>query len=89
MKIVFLHVVSFFMKETFERGMEIHSKVTLFAEGCHGSLSKSVIEKFNLRANSQHQTYGIGIKEVTYLNSNLSSFILAYGDSTLISGLGN
>ena len=51
-------------KDSFERGMEIHGKLTLFAEGCHGSLSKSVIKKFNLRENSQHQTYGIGVKEV-------------------------
>ena len=51
-------------KDSFERGMEIHSKVTLLAEGCHGSLSKEVINKFDLRAGSQHQTYGIGLKEV-------------------------
>lgn len=51
-------------KDSFERGMEIHGKVTLFAEGCHGSLSKSVINKFDLRKDSQHQTYGIGLKEV-------------------------
>ena len=50
--------------------MEIHGKVTLFAEGCHGSLSKSVIDKFNLRADSQHQTYGIGLKEVRLLRWN-------------------
>lgn len=51
-------------KDNFERGMEIHAKVTLFAEGCHGSLSKKVINKFDLRKNSQPQTYGIGLKEV-------------------------
>jgi electron-transferring-flavoprotein dehydrogenase len=44
--------------------MEIKAKVTLFAEGCHGSLTKSIINKFDLRKNSQHQTYGIGLKEV-------------------------
>ncbi|KAI9208857.1 uncharacterized protein BJ171DRAFT_418934 [Polychytrium aggregatum] len=51
-------------KDSFERGMEIHAKVTLFAEGCHGSLSKKVIQKFDLRKDSQFQTYGIGVKEV-------------------------
>ncbi|KIW08243.1 uncharacterized protein PV09_01170 [Verruconis gallopava] len=51
-------------KENFERGMEFHARVTLLAEGCHGSLSKQVIKKFNLRRDSQHQTYGLGIKEV-------------------------
>ncbi|KAG9295348.1 hypothetical protein G9A89_013377 [Geosiphon pyriformis] len=44
--------------------MEFHAKVTLFAEGCHGSLTKTLIRKFNLRHGKQPQTYGIGIKEV-------------------------
>lgn len=51
-------------KDTFERGMEFHARVTMFGEGCHGSLSKQVINKFDLRSESQHQTYGLGIKEV-------------------------
>lgn len=51
-------------KESFERGMEFHARVTLLAEGCHGSLTKQVIKKFDLRRDSQPQTYGLGIKEV-------------------------
>ncbi|KAK8037916.1 electron transfer flavoprotein-ubiquinone oxidoreductase- mitochondrial precursor [Apiospora phragmitis] len=51
-------------KDSFERGMEFHAKVTMFGEGCHGNLSKQVIKKFDLRSDSQHQTYGLGIKEV-------------------------
>ncbi|PVU99733.1 hypothetical protein BB559_000454 [Furculomyces boomerangus] len=51
-------------KPSFERGMEFHAKTTLFAEGCHGSLSKQVINKFNLRPKDTFQTYGLGIKEV-------------------------
>ncbi|KUI73310.1 hypothetical protein VM1G_09073 [Cytospora mali] len=51
-------------KDTFERGMEFHARVTLFGEGCHGSLSKQVIKKFDLRSESQPQTYGLGVKEV-------------------------
>ncbi|TEY35169.1 hypothetical protein BOTCAL_0601g00020 [Botryotinia calthae] len=51
-------------KDNFERGMEFHSRITLFAEGCHGSLTKQVIKKFDLRRDSQPQTYGLGIKEV-------------------------
>lgn len=34
------------------------------AEGCHGSLSKQVIEKFKLRSGKSHQTYGLGLKEI-------------------------
>jgi electron-transferring-flavoprotein dehydrogenase len=51
-------------KDNFQRGMEFHAKVTLLAEGCHGSLSKKVISKYNLRKDSDPQTYGLGIKEV-------------------------
>ena len=51
-------------KSTFERGMEFHARVTLLAEGCHGSLSKGVIKKFDLRRDAQPQTYGLGVKEV-------------------------
>lgn len=51
-------------KASFERGMEFHARVTLFAEGCHGSLTKQVIRKFDLRRDSQPQTYGLGVKEV-------------------------
>ncbi|MCJ1399453.1 hypothetical protein MMC11_002655 [Xylographa trunciseda] len=51
-------------KASFERGMEFHARVTLFAEGCHGSLTKKVINKYNLRRESQPQTYGLGLKEV-------------------------
>ena len=48
----------------FQPGIEIHSKYTLFAEGCRGHLGKRLINKFKLRQNSQHQTYGIGLKEL-------------------------
>ena len=37
---------------------------TLFAEGCRGSLTKTLIERFNLRDGVDPQTYGIGIKEL-------------------------
>ncbi|XP_065670152.1 electron transfer flavoprotein-ubiquinone oxidoreductase, mitochondrial isoform X2 [Hydra vulgaris] len=51
-------------KDTFERGMELHAKITIFAEGCHGHLTKQIINKFLLRENSCAQTYGIGLKEL-------------------------
>ncbi|KAH0831035.1 hypothetical protein J3R83DRAFT_13537 [Lanmaoa asiatica] len=52
------------VKETFEPGMEFRAKVTLIAEGAHGSLSKELIHKFDLRKDADPQTYGIGLKEV-------------------------
>jgi electron-transferring-flavoprotein dehydrogenase len=48
----------------YQPGMEIHAKQTVFAEGCHGSLTKFLIRHFGLRDESTPQTYGIGIKEV-------------------------
>ncbi|KAF2761250.1 electron transfer flavo protein-ubiquinone oxidoreductase-like protein [Pseudovirgaria hyperparasitica] len=51
-------------KDSFERGMEFHAKVTLLGEGAHGSLTKQVVKKYDLRRDSQHQTYALGIKEV-------------------------
>ncbi|CAH2058204.1 unnamed protein product, partial [Thlaspi arvense] len=53
-------------KENFQPGVDIKGRVTLFAEGCRGSLSEKVIRKYKLReeVNAQHQTYALGIKEV-------------------------
>ena len=45
--------------------MELHAKVTIFAEGCHGHLAKGLYNKFNLRENCDPQTYAIGLKEVS------------------------
>ncbi|XP_022079477.1 electron transfer flavoprotein-ubiquinone oxidoreductase, mitochondrial-like [Acanthaster planci] len=51
-------------KATFERGMELHAKCTIFAEGCHGHLAKQLFKKFDLRKDCEPQTYGIGLKEL-------------------------
>lgn len=48
----------------FQEGMELRAKQTLFAEGCRGSLTKTLVEKFELQKNCDPQTYGLGIKEV-------------------------
>ncbi len=48
----------------YQRGMELHAKQTIFAEGCHGSLTKTLFKKFNLRKDANPQTYGLGVKEL-------------------------
>ena len=48
----------------YQQGMELHAKYTLFAEGCRGHLGKQLEAKFNLRADADPQTYGLGIKEL-------------------------
>lgn len=55
---------NFHMKSNFEPGMAFNAKVTLLAEGAHGSLSKQAIKTYQLRKEAQPQTYGIGVKEV-------------------------
>ena len=41
-------------KDSFEPGMELHAKVTVFAEGCRGHLGKELISKFELSKNKIH-----------------------------------
>ncbi|WP_440997782.1 electron transfer flavoprotein-ubiquinone oxidoreductase [Arhodomonas sp. SL1] len=47
-----------------EPGVELHARQTLLAEGCRGSLTKTLTERFNLRKGADPQTYGLGIKEL-------------------------
>ena len=51
-------------KDTFEPGINIFGKVTVFAEGCRGHLGKQLIKKFNLDKDKSPQQYGIGFKEI-------------------------
>jgi electron-transferring-flavoprotein dehydrogenase len=50
--------------DNYQPGMELLGKITIFGEGCRGSLTKGLIEKFDLRQGADPQTYGIGIKEL-------------------------
>ncbi len=50
--------------DSFEAGYELHARQTIFAEGAHGSLTKALIQKYDLRKDSDPQTYGLGIKEI-------------------------
>jgi electron-transferring-flavoprotein dehydrogenase len=48
----------------YQPGMELHAKQTIFAEGCRGSLTKTLLKKFALDKDCDPQTYGLGIKEL-------------------------
>ena len=48
--------------------MELHAKVTVFSEGCHGHLAKQLVKKFDLRKDSCPQTYGLGVKELWHID---------------------
>ncbi len=51
-------------KDTLQRGMELHAKYVLLAEGARGSLSKEAIRKFELDSDAEPQKFGIGLKEL-------------------------
>src|SRR5271170_5468500 len=51
-------------KGNFEPGYDLNAKVVILAEGTRGSLSKQLIQKFDLTKNSNPQTYGVGVKEL-------------------------
>ncbi|KRG55401.1 electron transfer flavoprotein-ubiquinone oxidoreductase [Stenotrophomonas koreensis] len=48
----------------FERGMELHARYTVFAEGSRGHLGRQLIARFKLDEGKDPQSYGIGIKEL-------------------------
>lgn len=54
----------------FQPGIDLLAPQTLLAEGCRGSLTKSVINRFNLSKDADPQTYGIGIKELWEIPSS-------------------
>ena len=50
-------------KGTFEPGVDIKARVTIFADGVRGNLTKTLIQKLRLEGPTP-QTYAIGIKEL-------------------------
>ena len=48
----------------YQPGMALLARQTIFAEGCRGSLTKTLLPRFNLTAHCEPQTYGLGIKEL-------------------------
>ena len=48
----------------YEPGMELRATYTLFAEGCRGSLTKKLQERYDLRDGVAPQTYALGMKEL-------------------------
>src|SRR5258708_38198832 len=51
-------------KSNFEPGYELQAKVVILAEGTRGSLTKQLINKFDLAKGCNPQTYGQGVKEL-------------------------
>ncbi len=51
-------------KPGYTPGVDIHAKVTVLAEGARGHLTKRLVKRFKLDADSDPQCYSIGIKEL-------------------------
>jgi electron-transferring-flavoprotein dehydrogenase len=51
-------------QENFQPGTSIEARVTVFAEGTRGSLTKMLIKKFNLAKDKNEQVYSLGCKEL-------------------------
>lgn len=56
--------------DSFQLGMELHAKYTVFAEGARGHLGKQLIAKFKLDEGKDPQSYAIGIKELWEIPAN-------------------
>jgi len=50
--------------ENFQEGTRVEAKVTIFAEGTRGSLTKMLIKKFDLEHGRNEQVYSLGCKEL-------------------------
>ena len=50
--------------ENFQPGTHIEANITIFAEGARGSLTKTIVHKFNLQKDKNPQVYSLGCKEV-------------------------
>jgi electron-transferring-flavoprotein dehydrogenase len=51
-------------KPTFEPGVEIRAKVTIFCDGVRGNLTKELLRRFQLGSGRQPEQFAIGLKEL-------------------------
>jgi electron-transferring-flavoprotein dehydrogenase len=51
-------------KSNYQPGYELHAKITIFAEGTHGSLTKQLTTQLGLHQDRNPQNYAVGVKEL-------------------------
>jgi electron-transferring-flavoprotein dehydrogenase len=51
-------------KPTYEPGVDIHAKVTIFCDGVRGNLTKQLIQEFQLSKDREPEQYAVGLKEL-------------------------
>ena len=59
------------ISEAYEPGMELMGKYVFLSEGVRGSLSKQVIEKYDLAAGCDVPKFGLGMKEIWEVDPEL------------------
>lgn len=51
-------------KSNYQPGYDVHAKITVFAEGVDGSLTKQLVKRLGLDRNRNPQSYSLGVKEL-------------------------
>jgi electron-transferring-flavoprotein dehydrogenase len=51
-------------KPTYEPGVDIHAKVTIFCDGVRGNLTKRLLQEFQLSKGREPEQYAVGVKEL-------------------------
>jgi electron-transferring-flavoprotein dehydrogenase len=51
-------------KSTFEAGVDVHAKVTIFCDGVRGNLTKELLRRLELGRGRQPQQFAVGLKEL-------------------------
>jgi electron-transferring-flavoprotein dehydrogenase len=55
----------------YQPGMNLYAKQVFFAEGCRGSLTRTLFDRYELRKDCDPQSYGLGIKELWEIPTDL------------------
>ena len=63
----------------FQPGMDIQARLTVFAEGTRGSLSKQLIKDKQLDRDSNPQIWGVGVKEIWEVEHSLEGHVYHTG----------
>ena len=63
----------------FQPGMDIEARLTVFAEGTRGSLSKQLIGEKKLDADCNPQIWGVGVKELWEVEHSLEGQVIHTG----------
>jgi len=73
-------------KSTFAPGMDVRAKVTVFAEGPRGSLTKKLVAERRLQDGRNPMTFGTGLKEIWETKHDLKGKVVHTAGHPLLDG---